>query len=194
MKPSIDIHTLPTYAKNVTPIPPEQRPSEEDIAQGVEPLDPLPAQWWNYYWNEITSNYSNVASYAMSLGSEVVNLLQAAGLSPLDTDESQLLKAVKFLCQVIGTDSTAGAVKSSSASGKVSIAPDTGVMTVNNMGDTANLTTELKSSLVTAINELVTKLSALRTELLNTINEKQLRIRIGAPANPQPGDIWLEES
>lgn len=194
MKPSDNINTLPTYAKD-TPVPSEQRPTADDIAKGVEPLDPLPAQWWNYYWNEITSHYSDVAAYIQSLGGEIFNLLNAAGLSPSSSSsEDQILNAVRFLCRVIGTTDVPGAVTSSTTPGQVSIDPSTGKMTANNMGNTNDLITELKSSLVDAINELVTKMGQQKTELINTINEKQLRIRIGAPANPQPGDIWLEES
>lgn len=193
MKPSTDINTIFAYAKD-TPIPAKDQPTEEDINKGVSPLDPLPAQWWNYYWNIITTNYSKVASYTMSLGNEIVNLLKAANMKPSATTQDQVLQAVRYLSRVIATTDVPGAVKSSSASGNVSVNPTTGIMTANGMGDTANLNTSLKTTLVDAINEVITKLSQQNTDLRNYIDEKQLKIRIGAPTNPQPGDIWLEEA
>ena len=193
MKPSTDINIIFAYAKD-TPIPAGDQPTEEDINKGVSPLDPLPAQWWNYYWNIITTNYSKVASYTMSLGNEIVNLLKAANMKPSETEQDQVLRAVRYLSRVIATSDVPGAVKSSSDSGNVSVNPGTGIMTANGMGDTANLNTSLKTTLVDAINEVITKLSQQNTDLRSYIDEKQLKIRIGAPTNPQPGDIWLEEA
>lgn len=193
MKPSTNINTIFAYA-NENPVPTEEQPTEADINKGVSPLDPLPAQWWNYYWNLITVNYSRVASYTMSLGNEIVNLLQAANMEPSEDTQNQVLQAVRYISRIIATADVAGAVKSSQASGKVSVDPTTGIMTANGMGDTANLNTDLKTTLVAAINEVLTKLGQQDTSLRNYIDEKQLKIRIGAPTKPQPGDIWLEES
>ena len=35
-----------------------EQPQGDDARDGVVPLDTLPAQWWNWLWNNIT-NYCN---------------------------------------------------------------------------------------------------------------------------------------
>ena len=99
----------------------KQLPSEEQIRNGVVPLDSLPAAWWNCMWFD-TNRAVNCARYAAgALIDEVNTVLTEAGVQSCATCVNQLYTAIDIIRQRIGNASVAGAVKSSSTCGKVSI-------------------------------------------------------------------------
>lgn len=127
-------------------------PSEEQIRSGVIPLDSLPAAWWNCMWN-MTNGAVNQARTAVGvLIDEVNTVLQQAGVCVCDTCVDQLYTAINNISQIIGNASRAGAVKSSSTCGQVSIS-SAGIMTANGLGNASQLTTTAQNA-IGAINEL----------------------------------------
>lgn len=128
-------------------------PNEEQLRNGVVPLDSLPAAWWNCMWN-MTNGAINCARYAAGvLIDEVNTVLSQAGVCVNCGCVDQLYQAINKIRQTIGTAAVAGAVKSSSSASEVAIDPTTGIMTVNCLGNAASLTTTA-STVVGAINEL----------------------------------------
>lgn len=128
-------------------------PNEEQLRNGVVPLDSLPAAWWNCMWN-MTNGAINCARYAAGvLIDEVNTVLTRAGVCVNCGCVDQLYQAIDKIRQTIGTASVAGAVKSSSTASEVAIDPTTGIMSVNCLGNAASLTTTA-STVVGAINEL----------------------------------------
>lgn len=128
-------------------------PSDEQIANGVVPLDSLPASWWNWLWSK-TNTAVNCARYAAGvLIDEVNTVLTQAGVCVNPACVDQLYRAINNIRQTIGTADTAGAVKSSSTASEVAIDPTTGKMSVNCLGNAASLTTTA-TTVVGAINEL----------------------------------------
>ena len=127
-------------------------PTPEQIANGVVPLDSLPAAWWNAMWAE-TNGAVNCARYATGiLISEINTVLTQAGVCCNCNCVDQLYQSITKLRRIVGDSEYPGAVKSSSTAGQVSIDAN-GIMTANCVGNAANLTTTAKN-VVGAINEL----------------------------------------
>lgn len=127
-------------------------PNEEQLRTGVVPLDSLPAAWWNCMWYD-TNRAVNCARDAVgALISEMNTVLTCAGVCACRTCVDQLYRAIENIRVTVGNAVTAGAVKSSSCGGQVTIEND-GTMTMNGVGNAAQLTTVTKN-VVGAINEL----------------------------------------
>lgn len=134
-----------------------QPPSSAQTAAGVVPLDTLPADWWNSMLYKLTKNQNATASELTDIMNEMINVLTAADIPPSSQSSQQLLNAIRKVSRTIATASTAGAVISSSASGKVSVDAQ-GVMTPNGLGVPSNLNT-VATDVVSAINELYSTLT-----------------------------------
>lgn len=127
-------------------------PDLEQIRNGVVPLDSLPAAWWNWMWNDTNKAVNEARSAVGVLIDEVQSVLSNAGVCLNPSCVDQLYQAIDKIRQRIGNATTAGAVKSSSTPGMVSI-DDDGLMTANCLGNAANLTTTART-VVGAVNEL----------------------------------------
>ena len=158
MKSQNPIETMDVYASTSQYI---DGPTTEQQAAGTVPLDTLPADWWNWLWKEMTTRINQASNGMESVYQEVLSVLQAADITPSDTSNTQLLTSINALITKPGTSSTAGTVKSSSASGKVSIDTN-GIMTPNGMGVPSSLSTTAKT-IVSAINEIFTALSTYKS-------------------------------
>lgn len=151
MIPSNPIPTVCDYASSPTAV--RALPSPEQIANGVIPLDSLPAAWWNCMWHD-TNVAINCARYGVNmLVSEVNNVLACAGICACLSCTDQLLQAIECIRQTLGNATTAGFVKSSSCPSEVAIDQTTGMMSVNCLGNAASLTTS-SHTIVSAVNEL----------------------------------------
>ena len=150
MLPSNPIEIMDVYASNSQYI---NGPSPEQQAAGTVPLDTLPADWWNWLWKQITERINQASEGMEAIYDEVMSVLTAASIEPSQLQSDQLLNAIKALASVTGTAAIAGAVKSSTDSGKVSI-DENGIMTVNGLGIPSALNTTVKN-IVGAINEIL---------------------------------------
>lgn len=149
MIPSNPICPVCNYATNPTYC---QLPSPDQLQCGVVPLDSLPAAWWNAMWHETNQAVNQARGAVGSLITEVNNVLQGAGVCVNPSCTDQLYQAIDKIRQTIGNASIAGAVKSSSCPGEVSIDAN-GIMTANCLGNAASLTT-IARTVVGAVNEL----------------------------------------
>lgn len=127
-------------------------PSDEQLRNGVVPLDSLPAAWWNCMWNMTNHSINQARSAVGVLIDEINTVLTQAGVCACDICVDQLYRAIDNISQTIGNAVRAGAVKSSSCCGQVSI-DDNGIMTANGLGNAACLTTTAQTA-IGAINEL----------------------------------------
>lgn len=195
MKPTNPVTVVPTYA----PIAsykemPGQSPESDEYKDGVIPLDTLPAAWWNWLWNQITLQEGNTVSALNNIFAEIINVLTDAGITPADEDTTQLKQAIYALSQRIATASVAGAVKSSSANGKVTVEND-GTMTANGLGNVSNLTTEAKLTVVAAINEIHSLVNTNIESITNILNKiGDLTTVPGNPASVAVGFQALHSS
>lgn len=106
LKPSDFNNAVPqfqngNYASN--PINPQyvEEPSSTDYNHGVEPLQTLPAQWWNWFVNKFTSRFNKVNIYVKNLFNELAQLLSLVNVTPDGTEgavtDGQLKNAFKEL-------------------------------------------------------------------------------------------------
>ena len=129
-------------------------PAPEQLVNGVKPLDSLPAAWWNKMWNMINCSVNQARGAVGSFITELNNVLAGAGICPNCVCTDQLYQAIDRIRQTIGNATVAGAVKSSSTPGMVSI-DENGFMTANCVGNATQLATSART-LVGAVNELKT--------------------------------------
>lgn len=165
-----------TLYKN--PIP----PSEYD--KGVSPQDTLPAEWWNWLWEQITEQELHTVADITALFTEIENLLNEAGIEPSETDLRQITEAIRQLAteeiQAQVPDIISGHLATTRGQGEVQ--QDSGnKLYVPDVGNMSNLATEAKTTLTEAINEV---------KQITVDNFS--RIRTTAPNEPVAGDIWLE--
>ena len=141
---------MPTYAPQssyLTPIP------SANIERGVAPLDSLPADWWNWLWNNITLNEGRIVQFINSVFSEINSVLSAAGVTPSTASTTDLKTAIQKLATTVATSAVPGSVLSSTLSGKLRVIAD-GTASINGLGTPDQLETTSKE-VVSAINEVL---------------------------------------
>lgn len=151
MVPNNIIPSVMNYANSCAAL--KAAPTCEQVRAGVIPLDSLPAAWWNCMWYD-TNRAVNCTRYGISsIIQEINSVLAATGRQVDQCCVNQLYESIEDIRQTIGTNLCAGAVKPSLTGGQVSIDGTTGIMTVNDVGNAALLTTS-SHTVVNAINEL----------------------------------------
>ena len=141
---------MPTYAPQssyLTPIP------SANIERGVAPLDSLPADWWNWLWNNITLNEGRIVQFINSVFSEINSVLSVAGVTPSTASTTDLRDAIQKLATTVATSAVPGSVLSSTLSGKLRVIAD-GTASINGLGTPDQLKTTSKE-VVSAINEVL---------------------------------------
>ena len=127
-------------------------PNEEQLRTGVVPLDSLPAAWWNAMWCCTNHSINQARDAVGALIDELNTVLSCAGVTACATCVDNVYQAIENLRVTIGNAVTAGAVKSSTTPGMVSIDAN-GFMTANCVGNATQLNTTAHV-IVDAINEL----------------------------------------
>ena len=97
-------------------------PTGTDLTGGVEPAETLPAQWWNWLWNQIIDQERNTVTALDSIFAELTNTITDGGLTPSETATNQLATAIANIRKRIATTTVPGALLASSDNGKVSVA------------------------------------------------------------------------
>lgn len=88
-----------TYASN--PLNPQYiaEPSSTDYNRGTEPLQTLPAQWWNWFINKFTGRFNKVNIYVKNLFNELAQLLSLVSMSPDGTEGTPTVGQLKCMFQ-----------------------------------------------------------------------------------------------
>lgn len=147
MLPTQPVETIGTYAGG----DPEymQEPTGLDFANGVKPLDTLPAGWWNWLWNKITLNEGRTVTALNSIFNEILSVLSEAGVQPDAQQNNQIKNAIKLIVQA-----STGVLENLTTEDK-----DTVVAAINELnaaiGALSSLETTDKQSIVAAINNLI---------------------------------------
>lgn len=130
-------------------------PDPEQIEKGVIPLDSLPADWWNWMWADTNKAVKEARDGFTALINELESVLDGAGIVADCNCVNQVYRAIDKIRQTLATAATAGAVKSSSANGDVTVNED-GTMTANGLGNVTNITFGNVGSVVSGLNCLYT--------------------------------------
>lgn len=83
------------YASN--PINPQYiaEPDAVDYNRGAEPLQTLPAQWWNWFLNKFTARFNKVNIYVKNIFNELTQLLSLVSVTPSGTEGSPTVGQLK---------------------------------------------------------------------------------------------------
>jgi hypothetical protein len=83
------------YASN--PINPQYiaEPNAENYNRGSEPLQTLPAQWWNWFLNGFTKRFNKVNIYVKNIFNEITQLLSLVSVTPSGTEDSPTVGQLK---------------------------------------------------------------------------------------------------
>lgn len=130
-------------------------PDLEQIENGVIPLDSLPADWWNWMWADTNKAVNEARTGFTALINELESVLDGAGIVPDCNCVNQVYRAIDKIRQTLATAQIAGAVKSSSTNGNVTVNND-GTMTANGLGNVANISFGNVNTVVSGLNCLYT--------------------------------------
>jgi hypothetical protein len=85
------------YASN--PLNPQYiaEPSSTDYNRGVEPLQTLPAQWWNWFLNKFTGRFNKVNIYVKNIFNELAQILSIFNITPDGTEATPTTSQLKTL-------------------------------------------------------------------------------------------------
>lgn len=83
------------YASN--PINPQYiaEPDAVDYNRGSEPLQTLPAQWWNWFLNKFTNRFNKVNIYVKNIFNELTQLLSLVSETPSGTEGTPTVGQLK---------------------------------------------------------------------------------------------------
>ena len=83
------------YASN--PLNPQYiaEPSSTDYNRGVEPIQTLPAQWWNWFMNKFTTRFNKVNVYVKNIFNELSQLLSLVSETPSGTEGEPTIGQLK---------------------------------------------------------------------------------------------------
>lgn len=83
------------YASN--PLNPQYiaEPSSTDYNRGVEPIQTLPAQWWNWFMNKFTTRFNKVNVYVKNIFNELSQLLSLVSVTPSGTEGEPTIGQLK---------------------------------------------------------------------------------------------------
>lgn len=83
------------YASN--PINPQYiaEPDSVNYNRGAEPLQTLPAQWWNWFLNRFTGRFNKINIYVKNIFNELTQLLSLVSVTPSGTEGSPTVGQLK---------------------------------------------------------------------------------------------------
>ncbi len=110
-------------------------PAGTNYSRGFEPLETLPAAWYNQLMKILTTQAQATKSVVDSLYAEIASVIEEDGTALDSTKTTQLLGAIKKLAEIPQATATAlGGILSSSAANKVLVQAD-GTAQLNAMSD-----------------------------------------------------------
>jgi hypothetical protein len=87
------------YASNpITPLYVEE-PGATEYNRGAEPLQTLPAQWWNWFLNQFTSRFNKLNIYVKNIFNELTQLLSLVSITPDGTESTPTTGQLKQMFQ-----------------------------------------------------------------------------------------------
>lgn len=72
-----------------------EEPDAVNYNRGAEPLQTLPAQWWNWLCNKITAKLNKLNIYVKNIFDELTQLLSLVGVTPDATEEEPTIGQLK---------------------------------------------------------------------------------------------------
>lgn len=168
----------------------------ENRLKGHEPLDSLPASWWNFLWQYICEVQDGFYQDVTGLYNEVCTVITTAipGAILDSQRKDQLYQAVKAISEKIATSSEVGGIISSDEGGKVSVDESTGVATANGLGNVADVDPAIRgATIVDSINNLASSLDDTNEVLVPTNHAYETR-RYGGGTEDLYGHVRITDT
>ena len=106
--------------------------AEENYDKGFEPLQTLPASWYNSLLYLLTEQAQATKVLCDSIFAELQSVLAAGGVEPSAAYTNQLLTAIETITKLnTATASILGGIKSSAENWKIAVDPTTSIASVN---------------------------------------------------------------
>lgn len=116
-----------------------QTVAAENYAKGFEPLQTLPASWYNSLFYLLTEQAQATKLLCDSIFAELQSVLTAGDVTPSAAYTNQLLEAIEKITELnIATGSALGGIKSSALAWNVAVDASTGVASVNTVDATTS--------------------------------------------------------
>lgn len=85
--------TYPVFGDNATKV----QPDANKYSAGFQEADVLPSEWMNWAWNKNSKGITDLNLGVSVIEKELINLLSAAGITPVQATENQVATAVEQL-------------------------------------------------------------------------------------------------
>ena len=93
MIPQQTFESYPVFGDNATKVAPDNA----KYSAGFQQADVLPAEWMNWAWNKNTKGITDLNAAADSMEKELINVLDAATITPDEDTNNQLLTSINYL-------------------------------------------------------------------------------------------------
>lgn len=156
----------------------------ENYDKGFEPLQTLPASWYNSLLYLLTEQAQATKVLCDSIFAELQSVLTAGGIEPNAAYTNQLLTAIETITKLnTATASILGGIKSSAANWGVQVDPTTSTASVN----TVDASTSAKG--IVQLNDSVTSDSTTQAATANAVRKAVEAARPGIATSSTPGLI-----
>ena len=76
-----------------------EEPDATNYNRGVEPLQTLPAQWWNWFGKQFTNRFNKLNIYVKNIFNELAQFMTLVNMTPDGTEESPTIGQLKSAFQ-----------------------------------------------------------------------------------------------
>ena len=140
--------------------------AEENYDKGFEPLQTLPASWYNSLLYLLTEQAQATKVLCDSIFAELQSVLTAGGVEPSASFTNQLLTAIETITKLnTATASVLGGIKSSAENWKIAVDPTTSIASVN----TVDASTSTKG--IVQLNDNINSASTTQAATANAVRK-----------------------
>ena len=173
-----NLKNIPAYATEADPnytydtAEALQQAAPENYAQGFQPLETLPARWYNAMLHALSVQAQATFQLCTSMFNELKTVIEASGQDMEASRINQLKEAIATLTKLeVATATKLGGVKSSADTWKIAVNPDTGVMSLNYLAaSTTNIGLVQLNDTLTSSSTTLALTAAQGKALKDTIN------------------------
>lgn len=161
----------------------------ENYSKGFEPLQTLPASWYNSLLYLLTEQAQATYALCSSIYEELKSVLIAGDVEPSVAYTNQLLTAIETITKLnIATGSVLGGIKSSADNWKISVDPTTAIASVN----TVDATTSAKG--IVQLNDNINSDSQTQAATANAVRKAVADAKPGIATTSATGVIKASSS
>lgn len=99
MIPTQTLESFPIFGSNATKV----EPGDAKKAAGWQQADVVPAEWMNWEWYKASKGITELNAGVNSIESEMNSVLTAAGITPAQATNNQLLTSIMKIIHPVGT-------------------------------------------------------------------------------------------